>query len=98
MGASALPIIIFSAIFGVVGIVLPIIAPKGPNRGIVQCVLILTAATCWLFWLCCYMAQMNPLIGPKLHQNTILIMAREWGNPLPDMEGYTPVDHDAADH
>uniref|UniRef100_A0A182K8J9 Probable proline--tRNA ligase, mitochondrial n=1 Tax=Anopheles christyi TaxID=43041 RepID=A0A182K8J9_9DIPT len=75
MGASALPIIIFSAIFGVVGIVLPIVAPKGPNRGIVQCVLILTAATCWLFWLCCYMAQMNPLIGPKLHQNTILIMA-----------------------
>uniref|UniRef100_A0A182P933 Probable proline--tRNA ligase, mitochondrial n=1 Tax=Anopheles epiroticus TaxID=199890 RepID=A0A182P933_9DIPT len=59
MGASALPIIIFSAIFGVVGIVLPIVAPKGPNRG----------------WLCCYMAQMNPLIGPKLHQNTILIMA-----------------------
>lgn len=28
---------------------------------------------------------MNPLIGPKLHQNTILIMAREWGNPLKDM-------------
>lgn len=26
------------------------------------------------------MAQMNPLIGPKLHQNTILLMAREWGN------------------
>jgi V-type H+-transporting ATPase subunit e len=24
------------------------------------------------------MAQMNPLIGPKLHQNTILIMGREW--------------------
>lgn len=35
-------------------------------------------------WLCCYMAQMNPLIGPKLHQNTILIMAKEWGNPLID--------------
>lgn len=30
------------------------------------------------------MAQMNPLIGPKLHQNTILIMAREWGNPIID--------------
>lgn len=33
-------------------------------------------------WLCCYMAQMNPLIGPKLSKGTILIMAREWGNPL----------------
>lgn len=33
-------------------------------------------------WLCCYMAQMNPLIGPKLSKGTILIMAREWGNEL----------------
>ena len=28
------------------------------------------------------MAQMNPLIGPRLHQATILMMAREWGNPI----------------
>lgn len=41
-------------------------------------------------WLCCFMAQMNPLIGPRLHQNTILIMAREWGNPLPDMDSFHP--------
>lgn len=26
------------------------------------------------------MAQMNPLIGPKLPRNTILMMAREWVN------------------
>lgn len=26
------------------------------------------------------MAQMNPLIGPKLSKNTILMMAREWVN------------------
>ncbi|CAG9808999.1 unnamed protein product [Chironomus riparius] len=77
-----LPFFVFTGIFAIVGIVLPIVAPKGPNRGIVQCVLILTGACCWLFWLCCYMAQMNPLIGPKLHQNTILIMAREWGNMI----------------
>jgi ATP synthase subunit H len=44
-------------------------------------------------WLCCYMAQMNPLIGPRLHQNTILIMAREWGNPLPDADTYSPEAH-----
>lgn len=24
------------------------------------------------------MAQMNPLIGPKLEKNTLLIMAKEW--------------------
>ena len=29
-------------------------------------------------WLCCYMAQMNPLIGPKLSNKTIILMAREW--------------------
>lgn len=33
-------------------------------------------------WLCCYMSQMNPLIGPKLSNKTILLMAREWGNAV----------------
>ncbi|XP_012283964.1 V-type proton ATPase subunit e 2 [Orussus abietinus] len=82
MGASAAPVLIFSILWGVVGIVLPFFVPKGPNRGILQAILMLTAFTCWLFWLCCYMAQMNPLIGPKLPNTTILIMAREWGNPI----------------
>lgn len=37
------------------------------------------------------MAQMNPLIGPKLHRGTILIMAREWGGKLPDgYDTYVP--------
>ncbi|KAK1122572.1 hypothetical protein K0M31_009017 [Melipona bicolor] len=78
MGASLLPVLFFTFLWGIVGIVLPIFVPKGTNRGILQVMLILTAFTCWLFWLCCYMAQMNPLIGPKLHKNTILMMAREW--------------------
>ncbi|XP_077300367.1 V-type proton ATPase subunit e 2-like [Arctopsyche grandis] len=83
MGASAIAFIVFTVIWGVVGIVLPIIAPKGPNRGIMQVILMLTGATCWLFWLCCYMAQMNPLIGPKLSNHTVLMIAREWGNTIP---------------
>jgi hypothetical protein len=45
-------------------------------------------------WLCCYMAQMNPLIGPKLHQNTILIMAREWGNKIADADTFVPLHSD----
>ncbi|XP_015433186.1 PREDICTED: V-type proton ATPase subunit e 2-like [Dufourea novaeangliae] len=80
MGASILAVIFFTLFWGVIGLVLPIYVPKGVNRGILQLILILTAFTCWLFWLCCYMAQMNPLIGPKLSQNTILMMAREWSN------------------
>ncbi|KAK0080302.1 hypothetical protein PV325_000153 [Microctonus aethiopoides] len=78
MGASALPVCLFTLFWGVVGIVLPFFVPKGPNRGILQVILMLTAFTCWLFWLCCYMAQMNPLIGPRLSQEVLLIMAREW--------------------
>ncbi|XP_055378831.1 V-type proton ATPase subunit e 2-like [Condylostylus longicornis] len=82
MAASYLPLIIFTVLWGIVGIGLPFFVPKGPNRGIIQCILMLTGATCWLFWLCCYMAQMNPLIGPKLKRNVILIMAKEWGNEI----------------
>lgn len=33
MGASFVPFLIFTVLWGVVGIVLPIVAPKGPNRG-----------------------------------------------------------------
>lgn len=36
------------------------------------------------------MAQMNPLIGPRMHANTILIMAREWGNPIKDLDSFVP--------
>jgi V-type H+-transporting ATPase subunit e len=82
MGFSIVPFLIFTIFWGIVGIVLPFFVRKTPNRGIVQVVLMLTAATCWLFWLCCYLAQLNPLIGPKLENTTILLIAREWGNPL----------------
>ncbi|CAG9772603.1 unnamed protein product [Ceutorhynchus assimilis] len=82
MGAAALPFIIFTVLWGGVGIVLPIIVPKGPNRGIIQVILMLTGVCCWLFWLCCYVAQMNPLIGPKLDKHTIMVMAKAWGNEL----------------
>ncbi|XP_044258733.1 V-type proton ATPase subunit e 2-like [Tribolium madens] len=82
MGASALPFIVFTVLWGGVGIVLPIIVPKGPNRGIIQVILMLTGVCCWLFWLCCYVAQMNPLIGPRLDKHILLVMAKEWGNPL----------------
>ncbi|KDR10794.1 V-type proton ATPase subunit e 2 [Zootermopsis nevadensis] len=78
MGASVVPILVFTILWGIVGIVLPFVVPKGPNRGILQVVLMLTAATCWLFWLCCYLSQINPLIGPKLSNRTVLLMAREW--------------------
>jgi len=29
-------------------------------------------------WLCCYMCQMNPLIGPVIKQHVALVMQQEW--------------------
>ncbi|CAH1113377.1 unnamed protein product [Psylliodes chrysocephalus] len=82
MGATIIPFIIFTVLWGGVGIGLPFFVPKGPNRGIIQVILMLTGVCCWLFWLCCYVAQMNPLIGPKLDENTVLIMAKQWAHPI----------------
>ncbi|XP_017019490.1 V-type proton ATPase subunit e [Drosophila kikkawai] len=60
----------------------PILFSKAPQQDLVRCVCLLTAVCCWLFWLCCYLAQLNPLVGPKLNQNTIKIIARSWDNPI----------------
>ncbi|XP_058791142.1 V-type proton ATPase subunit e 2-like [Phymastichus coffea] len=83
MGAYWVPVFFFTVFWGAVGIVLPFFVPKGPNKGILQVVLMLTAFTCWLFWLCCYMAQMNPLVGPVLKNSTVLLIAREWQSVNP---------------
>ena len=80
MAASWIPILVFTLLWGVVGGLLPWILPKTPQRGVVQVVLVLTGACCWLFWLCCYMAQMNPLIGPVLSQRTLVAVKHYWGS------------------
>ena len=36
MGASLLPVVIFTAIWGVVGIVLPIMVPRSPHKSVIQ--------------------------------------------------------------
>lgn len=64
------------------GIILPFIVAKGPNKGVTQVVLVITASTCWLFWLLCYMHQMNPLIGPQLHNTTILALKYLWDGTI----------------
>ena len=63
MGAAALPVIMFTLIWGGVGVVAPYFVKPGPNQRLIRTSLALTGASCWLFWLCCYMSQMNPLIG-----------------------------------
>ena len=36
MGASFLPCVIFTAIWGVVGIILPFMVPRGPHKSVIQ--------------------------------------------------------------
>ncbi|XP_042874956.1 V-type proton ATPase subunit e 2-like [Penaeus japonicus] len=82
MGADAIPIAVVTGFWAVVGIILPFILGKGPNKGVIQTVLVITAVTSWLFWLLCYMHQMNPLIGPQLHNTTVLAIRYLWDGTL----------------
>ncbi|KFM78839.1 V-type proton ATPase subunit e 2, partial [Stegodyphus mimosarum] len=78
MGASAVPFVILTLFWFVVGGVLPWFVPKGVNRGVIQTMLVTTAVCCYLFWLCCYMVQMNPLFGPQLPTVTLAVMKEVW--------------------
>jgi len=80
MAAAVFPVLFFTILWGAVGILLPFLVPKGPNQGVLRLVLMLTGATCWLFWLCCYMAQMNPLIGPIVNQKAALLIHQNWAS------------------
>ncbi|KAK9496884.1 hypothetical protein O3M35_006750 [Rhynocoris fuscipes] len=82
MGFAFIPCALITSFWAVIGIVLPLFLPKGTNRALIQLSLVLTAVCAWLFWLCAYMAQMNPLVGPKLRNTTILMIASEWGNKV----------------
>lgn len=50
-------------------------APKGPNRGLVQ-TLVVTACLClYMFYIITYLAQLNPLIGPELKTEEVFLKA-----------------------
>ncbi|KAH8379174.1 hypothetical protein KR009_003399 [Drosophila setifemur] len=77
-----LTIFFFTALWAGVARFGPILMSKAPQQDLVRCCFLLAAVCCWLFWLCCYLAQLNPLIGPKLNQNTVKIIAEAWDNPI----------------
>lgn len=78
MGASPAPVVLFTLLWLAIGAVVPWFVPKGDNRGLIQTMIIITAVSCYTFWLCAYMSQMNPLIGPQLENDTLVIMRHEW--------------------
>lgn len=69
--------IVLTVFWAVVGLALRSFVPNGPNKGVIQVGLALTAVCCWLLWLVAYMSQMNPLFGPQVNNVTLALMARQ---------------------
>ncbi|UJR28786.1 hypothetical protein I4U23_010012 [Adineta vaga] len=82
MEKFAISIIIFTLFWGLIGVVLPFLIPKGPHRRLIQTMLMLTSACCWLFWLCFYLHQYRPLFGPQIKSHDARALRELWGQDL----------------
>lgn len=69
--------IFWTFVWGFVGIGLKSFIPQGPHQGLIQTGLSITAAACYLLWVCAYMSQMNPLFGPQLNNLTLALLSRD---------------------
>lgn len=75
---AVVPVIVVTGIWVIVGGVIPWCI-RGPNKRLIQTMLVLTAVCCWLFWICAYFCQLNPLIGPEIELSVLKAMIKEWG-------------------
>ncbi|KAK2149450.1 hypothetical protein LSH36_452g02022 [Paralvinella palmiformis] len=73
-----IPFIVVTVIWVVVGGVLPWVIPKGPNRGLIQTMMVTTAVCCYLFWVCTILMQLNPLFGPQIKTDQMFVLQQEW--------------------
>ncbi|XP_038071145.1 V-type proton ATPase subunit e 1-like [Patiria miniata] len=81
MASAWITLLIVTVIWAFIGIVLPFVVPrKRADRGIIQLMLALTAFCCYLFWLCTFLMQLNPLFGPQLKSEVIKALYWEWDN------------------
>ncbi|CAH3141974.1 hypothetical protein pdam_00003515 [Pocillopora damicornis] len=78
VGLAVVPVIVVTAIWVIVGAIVPLFI-KGPNKRLIQTMLVMTAVCCWLFWICAYFCQLNPLIGPEIEAGALRAAVKEWG-------------------
>lgn len=61
-----------------VAVLSPCLVPRTENRGVVRCMLVCAAVCTYLFWLCTYLAQIYPLVGPVLEAKLLMVLEKNW--------------------
>jgi len=76
---TAGPLIGVTAFWILVSIIGPLVVPKSrPDRGVIQTMIVTTAACCWLFWICITLSQVNPLFGPQVDTTILRVLQVQW--------------------